>query len=100
MRLKLPGTADERARDDAPDAEPFADKTVGDLRRLDRAPATGTIVFVGGDLEDAVGRRVHDQLPVVMCSAPSSSMIAVPDAALLPSTPRPVRRENSARSSL
>ena len=31
-----------------------------------------------------------------MCSAPSSSMISVPDAALLPSTPRPVRRANSA----
>ena len=27
--------------------------------------------------------------PVAMCSAPSSSMIAVPDAALLPSRPRP-----------
>src|SRR5258706_4833482 len=34
-----------------------------------------------------------------MCSGPSSSMIAVPDAALLPSTPRPVCRENSARIS-
>ena len=30
-----------------------------------------------------------------MCSGPSSSMIAVPDAALLPMTARPVRRENS-----
>jgi len=34
--------------------------------------------------------------PVRMCSGPSSSMIAVPDAALFPRTPRPVRRENSA----
>src|SRR5262245_33749992 len=30
-----------------------------------------------------------------MCSGPSSSMISVPDAALFPSTPRPVRRANS-----
>src|ERR1043166_4588648 len=30
-----------------------------------------------------------------MCSAPSSSMICVPEAALLPIAPRPVRRENS-----
>ncbi len=37
--------------------------------------------------------------PVRRCSAPSSSRITVPDAALLPSTPRPVRRENSASSS-
>jgi hypothetical protein len=34
--------------------------------------------------------------PLLMCSAPSSSMIAVPDAVLLPITPRPVSLENSA----
>ena len=37
--------------------------------------------------------------PVRMCSGPSSSRICVPDAALLPSTGRPVRRENSAMMS-
>ena len=37
--------------------------------------------------------------PVRMCSGPSSSMIRVPDAALLPSTPRPVWRENSSMMS-
>ena len=57
---ELPGRADERARDDAADAESLADQPVGDL--------AGAIelghrhdVFVRGDLEHAVGRRVDDE---------------------------------------
>ena len=45
-------------------------------------------VLVRGDLEDAVGGGVDDRLAGAMCSAPSSSMIAVPEATLLPSVPR------------
>ena len=37
--------------------------------------------------------------PVRMCSAPSCSMMAVPEAALLPRTPRPIRREKPAMTS-
>src|SRR5260221_3287922 len=37
--------------------------------------------------------------PVPRCSGQSSSMICVPDAALLPRTPRPVRRANSTMTS-
>ena len=38
-------------------------------------------------------------LPVRMCSTPSSSIICVPDAALLPITPMPVSRSNASISS-
>ena len=58
--LEVPRRADERPRDDAADAEPLADELVRDL--------TGAIqlghrddVFVRGDLEHAVGRRVDDE---------------------------------------
>ena len=37
--------------------------------------------------------------PVAMCSAPNSSMITVPDAVLLPSTPLPMRSRNGASTS-
>ena len=59
VRLKLPGAADERARDDAADAQPFARQTVGDVAGSIEL-RHGNDLFVRGDLEDAVGRRVHD----------------------------------------
>src|SRR5437667_85716 len=43
--------------------------------------------------ESAEVYTIH--FPVRWCSLPSSAMIAVPEAALLPNQPRPVRRANS-----
>ena len=49
--------------------------------------------FVRRDLEDAVRGGIHDQLAGARrAPAPSSSMIAVPDAGLLPITCKPVSR--------
>ena len=57
---EAPGRADERPRDDAADAEPLADQLVGDLAGAIQLGDRHDL-FVRGDLEDAVGRRVDDQ---------------------------------------
>ena len=84
--LERARAADERPRDDAADAQPLADQLIRDLARAiqlrhrhdrPRARRSGTRCR-------PTCRR--SSAPVRMCSAPSSSMIAVPDAAMLPST--------------
>ena len=83
-RARLP---DEGAGDDAADVVLIGDEA----RRLADSVQLGQRddLFVGGDLQHGVGRRVDDEAPVCMCWTPSSSMMAVPDAVLLPSKPRP-----------
>ena len=62
VRVNDAGRADERPRDDAADAHAARRRARRRSRRCDRAPAIGIDVFVRGDLEHAVGRRVDDRL--------------------------------------
>ena len=81
-----------------PRPEPLDGELVGDLA-LPVQLGNRDDLLVRRDLEHAVGRRVDDRRPGLrMCSAPSRSMISVPDATTLPSTRRPIRRSNSAMS--
>ena len=48
--------------------------------------------------ESAEVYTIH--FPVRWCSAPRSAMICVPDAATLPSQPRPLRRANASSSAV
>ena len=57
---EAPRRADERARDHAADAQPFANELVGDLAVAIEL-ANRHDVLVRRDLEDAVGRRVDDR---------------------------------------
>ena len=102
---KRPVVAVRRAREALADERPGDDTADGAVagspwrsRRPRRARRAGSTPRARRS-----GRRswptytIH--LPVRWCSSPSPSMISVPDAALLPSTPRPVRWANSSITS-
>ena len=83
----------ERPRDHPPDAVWTDEQSPGDL-----APGVeqlqGHDVLVGGDLEHGIPARVDDRLAGRQVLAPRSAMISVPDAGMLPSTPRPIAAVN------
>ena len=77
--------ADEGAGDDAADVQ-FIGQLAGnpaDVIEMLEAEA----FFVGGNLDDTVGACIDNRLAAAMCSAPSSSMISVPEACLFPRMP-------------
>ena len=88
------GFADERASDDALDVGEFPPDAAPFVQGLD-----GNDILMGGDLEHRIGAGVEDGLAGAEAVLPSSSRMAVPLAARLPSTSRPMRRSNSATRS-
>ena len=71
--------ADEGAGDHAPDIQGIAESTPDAAELVE--PLEAETLLVRRDLEDQIGGRVADGLlPVLTCSSPNSSMIAVPEA--------------------
>ena len=91
--------ADERPRDDAAEPRPSADQVEGDLARFVQLRRSGRRPRARRSETRCRPRCRRSACRSRMCSAPSSSMISVPDATTLPIVPRPMRRSNSAISS-
>ena len=83
MRVNAPGRPRNGLAITRPNPRSLNRELIGDLAPRIQLRERNDL-FVRGNLKDAIRRRVDDGRPCWMCSGPSTSITAVPEATTLP----------------